>query len=121
MAWGARWYDMDGNEVDLAAAEALLRDSAARRVALTDFDGRAHVSTVLLVLDHGWMPDGQPVIFETMAFMNDWEGLACYRTSTKAAALAAHDQACAEMREALARFDAELASMERAPSQEEKP
>jgi len=112
MMYGARWYDMDGNELhDMAAVEALMGDIDRRRVALTDFDGRAEVSTVLLVLDHNW-GGGPPLIFETMVFMDT--GTFCERTSSRTAALAMHDQACADVREALARFDAEVARMERA-------
>lgn len=103
---------MDGNRLhDLTAVEALLCDIDARRVALTDFDGRAQVSTVLLVLDHNWMSHGTPLIFETMTFMDGHGDLSCDRTPTRAAALAAHDQACADVRDALARFDAETAAM----------
>lgn len=103
---------MDGHELrDMNAVEALLRDIDARRVALTDFDGRAQVSTVLLVLDHNWAHGGTPLIFETMTFMDGHGDLSCDRTPTRAAALAAHDQACANVRDALARFDAETAAM----------
>lgn len=112
MIQGPKWYDMDGNELqDMHAVEALLRDVDARRVALTDFDGLAQVSTVLLVLDHNWYPGGTPLIFETMTFVDGHGDLSCDRTPTRAAALAAHDQACADVRNMLARFDAETAAM----------
>jgi hypothetical protein len=106
------WYDMDGNVLsDMDAVEALLRDIGARRVALTDFDGRAEVPTVLLVLDHNWEPHGAPLIFETMTFVDGHGDISCARTPTRVAALAAHDQACADVRDMLARFDAETAAM----------
>lgn len=102
---------MDGNRLpDVHAAEGLFLDPDARRVALTEFGDVAQVSTVLLVVDHNWSPDGPPLIFETMTFM-DGEGDRCERTSTRAAALAAHDQACAMIRETLAVFDAEIGAL----------
>ena len=105
-------YDMDSNALhDMADVEALLRDIGARRVALTDFDGRAEVSTVLLVLDHNWAPDGAPLIFETTTFMDGDGDITCGRTSTRAAALAMHDWACADMRDVLARLDSEAVAM----------
>lgn len=114
MSVGVGWYDMDGNELrDMRAINDLLGDINARRVALTDFDGRAEVSTVLLVLDHNWT-GGPPLIFETMTFLEGREDVACERTSTRTAALAMHDQACADVREMLARFDAEVTDLERA-------
>lgn len=104
---------MDGNPIyDMDAVEALLCDINARRVALTDFHGRAQVSTVLLVLDQNWASGGTPLIFETMTFIDGNGDLSCDRTPTRAAALAAHDQACADVRDMLARFDAEIASMQ---------
>lgn len=105
-----KFYDMDGNEVDLDTAEALLVDISRRRVALTEFGDVAHVSTVLLVVDHNWPLVGPPLIFETMTFM-DGEGREYQRTSTRAAALAAHDQACAIVRDTLAQFEAAVASL----------
>lgn len=102
---------MDGNQLpDVHAAERLLLDINLRRVALTEFGDVASVSTVLLVVDHNWSPDGPPLIFETMRFM-DGEGDQCVRTSTRAAALAAHDQACATVRDTMARFDAEMGAL----------
>jgi hypothetical protein len=101
---------MDGNELpDIHAAERLLLDIELRRVALTRFGGVAEVSTVLLVVDHNWS-GGPPLIFETMTFM-DGNGDQCERTSTRAAALAAHDQACAVVRDTMARFDAEMGAL----------
>lgn len=102
---------MDGNRLpDIHAAEKLLLSIDARRVALTDFGDVAQVSTVLLVVDHNWHQSGPPLIFETMTFM-DGEGDRCVRTSTRAAALAAHDQACAVVRDTVARFDAEIGAL----------
>lgn len=101
---------MDGRELDLHAGAELLGNIAKRRVALTDYDGRAEVSTVLLVMDHNWSGVGAPLIFETMTFV-DGTGRMWGRSPTRAAALSMHDQACADVRETLARFDAELVEL----------
>lgn len=103
---------MDGNQLhDLHEAAALMGDITARRVALTDFGDLAQVSTVLLVVDTNWLRAGPPLIFETMTFVDGEGELPCERTSTRAAALAMHDQACADVRNMLARFDAEVAAL----------
>lgn len=103
---------MDGNQLhDLHDVEALLVDITARRVALTDFGDRAQVSTVLLVVDTNWLQSGPPLIFETMTFVDGHGDLSCERTSTRSAALAMHDQACAVVRDMLGRFDAEVAAL----------
>lgn len=66
----AEWYGLDGQPISIAEADALLPDSARRTVArtmITTDRGRVEVSTVFLVLDHGW-DDGPPVLWETMTF-----------------------------------------------------
>lgn len=84
------WYDPYGNPVSVQEAERLLGDIDARRIAETKV-GEQWVSTVCLVLDHGMM-HGPPMIFETVIFPDrDY----CERTSTREAALAAHDRAVA--------------------------
>jgi hypothetical protein len=98
MSGGVQWYDIDGNPVDIATADRLLADREARRIGLTQIDEHVAVSTVHLVLDHGFMPDQPPLIFETMIFV-DGTGDECVRTSTKHAALAMHDQIVAELRD----------------------
>ena len=65
------WYGLDGTPIDIAAAEALLRDDLARRVAhtaITTEKGRVEVSTVFLVIDHNHWGGGPPVLWETMVF-----------------------------------------------------
>lgn len=101
---------MDGRELDLHAGAELLGDIAKRRVALTKFADRAEVSTVLLVVDHNWPMTGPPLIFETMTFV-DGEGTMWGRAPTRAAALSMHDQACADVRETLAGFDAAMSEL----------
>lgn len=99
MMSGPRWYDADGNELhDMNEVEALLRDVDKRRIAFDQLDERTEVSTVLLVLDHNFFEGCDPLIFETMTFV-DGSDVALERTSNKHAALAAHDRAVAEARE----------------------
>lgn len=47
-------------------------ESGDRRVALTDL-GAVRISTVFLGVDHGYGPSREPILFETMAFV-DGEG-----------------------------------------------
>lgn len=72
------YYLLDGHAPvptdDLYAANALLGNPEAKRVAL-DRDvapGGVSVSTVFLVLDHGW-GGGPPLLFETMVFEGPWD------------------------------------------------
>lgn len=101
------WYDRNGNPISVDEAELLLQDISARRVAWTEI-GDAKISTVHLVLDHG-LPDyasiadvtrpRPPMIFETAIFdANDEISDVYGRAPTEEAALAMHDQACAEVR-----------------------
>lgn len=64
------WYGLDGQPIDMEAAEALLADGVARRVAHTRLftdRGIVDVSTIFLVLDHNYF-GGPPVLWETMVF-----------------------------------------------------
>lgn len=99
MTWPG-WYDMDGNRIDTMAAARLLGDIGARRVARDTING-FEISTVFLVLDHQH-GDGPPLLWETMVWSPDREVVACWRTPTREAALAMHDQAVAEAREYVA-------------------
>lgn len=65
------WYGLDGQPIDIYAAEDLLKNEAARRIAhtaVTTDQGRITVSTIFLVLDHRFTGDGPPVLWETMIF-----------------------------------------------------
>ncbi len=106
------WYDRQGKPISIEQAEVLLGDMDARRVALTEVGGGVVVSTVHLVLDHGFpfidsLDDVRkprpPLIFETAVFRNgldDTRDVDIYgRAPTEAAALAMHDQAIAHERE----------------------
>lgn len=99
------WFDIDGNPIDVALANELLGDLDARRIAV-DNVGPYEISTVHLVLDHQLAlsdEPGPPLIFETMVFgsrSDQFDG-AMWRTATKFAALAQHDQTVALIREHL--------------------
>lgn len=63
------YYDRDGRPLDRESAWALLVDYDYKRVDLTEV-GPYVVSTVWLGLDHRYMGEGPPLIFETMVFTN---------------------------------------------------
>lgn len=52
-----------------------------RRVAYTKLENDVSISTVFLGLDHNWMPDGPPLLFETMVFGGKLDQ-ECERSST---------------------------------------
>lgn len=90
------WYDAEGQPITVTAAEALMADIHARRVALDDVSGWC-VSTVHTVLDQNVFGDGPPLIFETMIFDANGESVHEIRTPNRQAALDAHRRACAEV------------------------
>lgn len=92
LEWGRMFESIDG-----------------RRVALTDL-GLCNVSTVFLGMDHRFMGEGPPVVFETMVFLTldtgheaafvEAEELApitCQRYSTWAEAELGHVDLCEEI------------------------
>lgn len=90
------WYNLEHEPISIVEAEALLCDIAARNIAVTAIDDTVHVSTVFLVLDHGW--DGTPQLYETMIFGGEHDQDA-WRYPTRHAALAGHDQVVAMLRQ----------------------
>jgi hypothetical protein len=66
--------------------------------------GEAEVSTVFLGMNHQW-GSGPPLIFETMIFGGKWESH-CWRWSTRAQSVAAHDQIVAVLRDGKSPEDA---------------
>jgi hypothetical protein len=89
------WYDLDGNPID--ADEYWLMWQQERHIARTQI-GDVEVSTVWLGLNHRFLGDGAPLIFETMIFggpHDQWQ----WRYPTREAALAGHDQAVALVRD----------------------
>lgn len=91
----AAWYDRQGNRLNMDEAAAILADQEGRRIGL-DRVGPYVISTVFLVLDHGWR--GTPELYETMVFSADeWDraggGLTDYderRYATEAEAVQGH-------------------------------
>ena len=91
------WYNRDGQAIDVLTANRLLGDPDYKRVELTevasvtDSSERYLVSTVWLGLDHSFT-GGNPVLFETMVFLNgdtasdEW----ARRYNTEAEAKAGH-------------------------------
>lgn len=82
-----RYYDLAGRLIDDIEAAKLLADADARRVALdrTSVRGQpVEVSTVFLVLDHGYSP-GPPVLWETLIFGGPDNGYAERYTSEDSA------------------------------------
>ena len=61
---------------------------ADRRVAFTEISDTSYLSTVFLGLDHGFLFNGPPLIFESMLFGTDEE--LCQRYSTREDALKGH-------------------------------
>jgi len=65
------WYGLNLQPISIQEAVALLRDGEARHVAKTMIvtkDLHIQVSTIFLVLDHGWHEGGPPILWETMVF-----------------------------------------------------
>lgn len=92
------WYNwIDGEPVPISAelAYGILNDLNRRRVGFADL-GFCQVSTVFLVLDHGWRSP-QPVLFETMIFCGDRDGEQ-WRFCTLKEAQAFHAQLVNELR-----------------------
>jgi hypothetical protein len=102
-----RWYRLDGRTpVRITSraeqdAEWDRRERSIRtgedcyRVARTELPGGREVSTVFLGLDHQWMPDGPPLLFETMVFP---ECDVCERCSTWDEAVEQHEQVVRDAR-----------------------
>ncbi len=89
-------YNLNHEPISDIEAEELLADLSARHIAVTAIDDEVHVSTIFLVLDHGW--DGTPALYETMVFGGPHD-TTCRRYPTKEAALAGHDRAVAWLRD----------------------
>ena len=90
------YYGRDGQPITQEVAMALLTDPEARRVARTKIDEDTEVSTVHLVLDHGF-GFGPPLIFETMIFggphdQDQW------RYATEAEAVTGHEHVVGALR-----------------------
>jgi len=71
----------------------------SRRVAWTELGDGFVVSTVWLGMNHRFVEEGPPLIFETMILDDECNDFYCERSATEEAALAAHDQAVAWARD----------------------
>jgi hypothetical protein len=92
------WYDRGGNPITPEAWSILHDDFAYVMVAKTPIGDDAEVSTVWVGLDHNFLGEGPPLIFETMIFGSPLDGH-CWRYPNEVAALAGHDQAVASVRD----------------------
>ena len=81
---------------DRIAWRALIMNVKARRVAF-DVVGESRVSTVFIALDHSFLGDGPPILFETMVF-NGKEGELESRYATWEEAEAGHKQVVEHIR-----------------------
>ena len=67
-----QYYKLDDNGVPVECDDliewARWFETADRRVALTHVTPWIEVSTVFLGIDHRWIGDGPPILYETMVF-----------------------------------------------------
>lgn len=52
------------------------------------------VSTVFLAINHDFLGEGEPILWETMVFAKDWDGLYQDRYTAHADAVAGHTRVC---------------------------
>ena len=87
----SRYYDRDGNQIDLEEWSRIYTPEN-QRVAATNI-GESYISTVWLGINHQWEPTGPPLFFETMIFDGPLDG-ECWRYSTLDQAQQGHEAAC---------------------------
>lgn len=88
------YYARDGTPITSRHEfSVLFGNRVYRRVALTEIDSSARVSTVWLGINHG-MSKERPLIFETMSNEDD-EWVECRRYSTEEEALKGHAEVVA--------------------------
>lgn len=93
-----RYYDKQGNPMELDAWAHKLDDREYKVVEQTHLkSGDVLVSTVWLGIDHNFLGEGPPLIFETMVF-GDGEDDYTERYSTEEQARAGHVRIVAELR-----------------------
>lgn len=91
-----RYYSLneEGAVTEVSAEEGVKGFEADRQIAQTFLlNGRIRISTVFLVIDHSFVDDSVPVLFETMIFDDEHHFDYQQRYSTRAAALAGHLEA----------------------------
>lgn len=88
-----KYYLLDDGQVtttDDLMAWAQWFETADRRVAVTQV-GEYEVSTVFLGIDHNFSGDGEPVLYETMVFL-DGHGTDSERYTTREEAIVGHNR-----------------------------
>ena len=96
---GSRYFDKEGGPLTLEDWSVLFEDEKYKIVKQEHVDGH-FVSTVWLGLNHSFLRDAPPLIFETMIFTEDERGgEKMWRYSTLEDALAGHDKAVQELKE----------------------
>jgi hypothetical protein len=94
------FFDFDGDPIEYHEWIRLFFDGPGRQVAndyIGEGDDAVGISTVWMGLDYAF-GHSTPLIYETMIFGGEHDH-ACWRTPNRHAALAAHDQAVALVRE----------------------
>lgn len=102
-----RHYILDGKipiPVDLLVWARWLEEHRADRIIKQETVGNCWVSTVFLGLNHNYLDDGPPLLFETMVFAEkdskrDYNDLYMDRYSTWELALEGHEKAVAWAKE----------------------
>lgn len=89
------YYDMYGNPVSRERwAQLLMQPKHVAEDYVSVRGRRFRISTVWLGLDHNFMGDGPPLIFETMIFVGDsLSELYCIRYESRERALIGHRRA----------------------------
>lgn len=77
---------------DVFKIEAFMGDINKRRVGYEKLTSKISVSTVFLCLDHNYLGEGDPVLWETMIFGGEHDGYQ-KRATSKKEALEHHNEA----------------------------
>jgi hypothetical protein len=90
------WYDLNKDNT-VVQCDFPPKDTSHWRLLRTDYP-KVRVSTVFLGLDHNFLEEGAPILFETMVFANGAKmiDLACERYSSYSDAVAGHWKFCAD-------------------------
>lgn len=92
------WYNRQGQPISTEQANTLLGDPAYKRVGLTHVTSSSdpgidyQISTVWLGVNHNYVDDGAPIIFETMVFGFDGADQYMQRYATEDQARAGHTE-----------------------------
>ena len=92
----SEYYDRQGSPITMNQWAAMFKDWDVKNVAQSDVGvsgDTVHVSTVWLGMNHQWMPDGRPLIFETLV-QGGSLSQEMDRYATEAEALTGHAAMC---------------------------